>query len=103
MERPVILTIVAMGLALYWVRLSGLLLSRISMPRNLENAFKGLAPATLAALVVASLLAHPQELGWRAPAAVAALAVAIRWPRMEVCLATGMFVYLVLRWTDVGM
>ena len=103
MEKHMIMTILAMGLALYCIRLSGLLLSRISMPRNLEHALMGLAPATLAALVVASLLAQPQELGWRAPAAVAALAVAIRWPRMEVCLATGMLVYLVLRWTDVGM
>ncbi|GBD15321.1 hypothetical protein HRbin26_00209 [bacterium HR26] len=96
-------TILAMGLALYCVRLSGLLLSRISVPRNLEHAFMGLAPATLAALVVASLLAHPQELGWRAPAAVAALAVAVRWPRMEVCLVAGMLVYALLRWANFGM
>lgn len=98
-----IMTILAMGLALYCVRLSGLLLSRISLPRSLEHALVGLLPATLAALVVASLFAHPQELGWRAPAALAALAVAIRWPRMEVCLVTGMLVYAVLRWANVGM
>ena len=103
MEKSIIVTILAMGLALYWVRLSGLLLSRISMPRNLEHALMGLAPATLAALVVANLLAQPQEPGWRAPAAVAALAVAIRWPRMEVCLATGMLVYVVLGWANIGM
>lgn len=98
-----LMTILAMGLVLYCVRLSGLLPSRISLPRSLGHALMGLAPATLAALVVAGLFANAQELGWRAPAALAALVVAIRWPRMEVCLVTGMLVYAVLRWANVGM
>jgi branched-subunit amino acid transport protein len=91
-------TIVAMGAAVYAIRLTGLALPRAAAPRAWEPALAHVPVALLTALVVASLAGRIAS-GPAAPIAlVAAGFVARRTGRMWACILSGMVCYLLCSW-----
>lgn len=89
--------IAAMAVAVYVVRVGGLLLAGQPIPEPFERVLAFVPVATLTAFVVMSLAGRPEE---GAPQLIAAAAAGIavwRTRRVWVCLVVGMGVYALLR------
>ena len=62
--------ILGMALAVYALRFTGLLLAGVAVSPPWERLLRFVPVATLTALVVTSLIGHPDEMPWRLLAAV---------------------------------
>ena len=89
--------ILGMGAGVYALRLVGLALPDVAVPPAWERALGFVPVALLAALVVASLAARPDEGPARLVAAAGAALVARRSGRMWACILSGMALYWLLR------
>lgn len=91
-----LLLIFAMGLGVYALRLSGLLMPNVAIPSEWEQAFRFLPVALLSSLVTVSLVGggrfDPSALGG---ALVGAL-FAWRTRRMWACIVSGLAAYWLL-------
>lgn len=88
------------GVGTYLLRASLIVLLRsMTVPPQLQRAFRYVAPAVMAAIAVPGLLApdgHLDPVNLRVPAAIVAAAVAWRWRSLLGTLAAGLAVYAVL-------
>ncbi len=89
--------IAGMAVAVYAVRIGGLLLAGRSIPGTFERVLAFVPVATLTAFVVMSLAGRPEEGLPRLIAAAAAGIAVWRTRRVWVCLVVGMGVYGLLR------
>lgn len=90
-------SILAMGAGVFALRLSGLALREVAIPRAWERAL-GFVPVALLTALVVSSLAGPGAGGIdRLAAAAGAALVAHRTGRMWVCILSGMALYWLLR------
>jgi branched-subunit amino acid transport protein len=90
-------TILAMGVAVYALRLAGLALPEAAIPRSWEPALRHLPVALLSALVVAGVSGGEDESLVRLVAISVAGLVARRTGRMWACIASGLAVIWLLR------
>jgi len=89
--------ILAMGAAVYALRLAGLALPETTVPPDWNRALRFVPIALLTALVVASLSGQADGLGVRLVAASGGALVAYRTQKMWACIASGMLLYWLLR------
>jgi branched-subunit amino acid transport protein len=89
--------ILTMAVAVYGLRVAGLLLADTAVPPAWERALGFVPVATLTALVVASLAGRPDEAPERLVAVAVAALTAWRTRRAWVCIVCGMAVYGLLR------
>lgn len=89
--------VLLMGVGVYSLRMTGLLLPSISIPPRWEAAFQFVPIALLAALVVASLTAGGSIDPRQVVAAGGAGIVAWHTRKMWACIASGMLLYWLLR------
>jgi branched-subunit amino acid transport protein len=90
-------SILAMGGALYALRLGGMLLPDVTLPATLERALGWVPVALLSALVVSSLAGPVASDPRQVLAAAIAAGVAWRTRRMWACMASGLLVAGLLR------
>ncbi len=93
----VIWTILIMAVALYLLRISGLVLADVAVPEVWTRSLRYVPIATLTALVVSSIAATPNEAMMRVIAALGAAAVVWRTKRMWLCIVAGMGFYWLLQ------
>lgn len=89
--------IVGLGLAVYALRSTGLLLADTPIPIAWERALAFVPVAILSALITASLTARPDETPVRLLAAAVAALVTWRYRKMWLCIASGMAIYWFLQ------
>lgn len=89
--------ILMMAMAVYALRLTGFLLSSLSMPPAWERALGFVPTATLTALVAASLAGADDDRPRRLLAVVGAGVAARYTGRAWVCIVVGMLVFGLLR------
>lgn len=89
--------IVAMGIGVYALRLSGLVMRDLAIPPAGERALGFVPVALLTALVVSSLGVQAQDGAARLVAIAGAALVAHRTGRMWACILGGMALYTLLR------
>jgi branched-subunit amino acid transport protein len=91
-------TVLALGLGTFLLRAAGLLMQDFRIPPAWERAWRFVALALLAALIVTSLNVRPAaEVGMRATSIAAAVLVTFYSRRTWACIASGMLVYLALQ------
>lgn len=92
------LSILAMGVGVYALRLVGLALPNVALPPTCERALRFMPVALLAALITANLSARAD--GGLAPfvAVSAGAVIAQRTRRMWTCIVGGMACYWLVRW-----
>lgn len=86
--------ILAMGIGVYALRLSGMALPDVAVPATWRRALASVPVAVLAALVVSSLAS---QMDWTRLVAAAGAGFIARWTgRMWACILSGMALYYLL-------
>ncbi|MFW6074916.1 MAG: AzlD domain-containing protein [Chloroflexota bacterium] len=89
--------ILLMGFSLFLLRVSGFLIPRVAVAPGLERVFDLIPAALLAGLVAGNVAGSSGEIGVRSIAAAGALATVWKFPRMWLCIFSGMALYWALR------
>ena len=92
-----VLAILGMGATVYTLRLAGLVVHDVAVPRAWARALAFVPVALLTALVVSSLVARPEQALPRSAAAAMAALVARRTGKMWACILSGMVIFWIVR------
>jgi branched-subunit amino acid transport protein len=91
------LLIILMGVGVYSLRMTGLLLPSLTVPQRWEEAFRFVPIALISALVTVNLWGGGNPDARQVAGALAGAAIAWRTRKMWACIAGGMLTYWLLR------